>query len=109
MHKSEMRIPAAVFVEIVKKAVHGWDITITPADFTKNPELYDTVTITVSNQDMGVTRDAFFHLPYLLSPPSNYTLLINNIATLVCRDTNKKEAEVYQRISNQFTAFFNRK
>ena len=108
-HNSRFRIPATVFVEEVKKVVHGWDITIMPSDFTKNPELYDTVTITASNQDTGVTRKACLHLKYTLSPPSHYALLVSNIGSLVCRGTKESEIDLCQKIYNQFTVFFDRK
>ena len=106
MNISELRIPAAVFVGEVRKIVRGWDIAIEPKDFTEHPERYDSVTIAVSNKDTGISRKTSIPLIYTVSPPTHFTVLISNIAALVCRKTKEDDSALTQKIHNQFTEYF---
>ena len=106
MIESELRIPAAIFVAEIKKIVHGWEITIEPKDFTEHPELYRSVTVTVSSQDNKITRNVSVPLIFTHTPPSHYVVLISNIASMICKETKENDLELCQKINNQFTEYF---
>ena len=104
-HHLLYRISNAVFSKEVQKILPDWDVTITPDDFIPNPEKYDSVKISINNKNKK-TLEATISTMGRRRPPSHFGIIVANIASLACRQTQQDELKLSQRIHDHFSRFF---
>ena len=106
---SFFKMSTAEFLEHVKKILPEWDITITPHDVMENPSKYDKAEITVCHKKNKIIKKAKFSIRRPLAsqpPPYHFGILSVNIASLICKDTQNDDLELLQKISDSFSAFY---